>query len=127
MPSPPPSVLLVEDDRPFCDLLAELLLEAGYRVVCARDGEEAWAEVLRGPPDVVLSDIQMPRLDGMGLASRLAAHGYGIPIIVMSAGHPRWAGARVTFLRKPVDLDHLLATLAAVLSPPSAHPTQGTA
>jgi FixJ family two-component response regulator len=67
---------------------------------------------------VVLSDIKMPRLDGVGLASRLAFFGYTTPIILMSAGHHDWAGVSATFIRKPFDLDHLLDALANILNRP---------
>lgn len=122
-----PSVLVVDDDRFLCDLLSELLAEAGYTVGCAHDGEEAWANILRGPPDVVLSDITMPRLDGIGLASRLASHGYATPIILMSAGHNELAGVSATFIRKPFDLDHLLAALANLLRHPPTRRADATA
>ena len=111
-----PSVLVVDDDRHLCDLLTELLSETGYTVSCAHDGEDAWEAVQRRPPDIILSDITMPRLDGIGLASRLASCGYATPIILMSAGHRDWTEVRGTFIRKPFDLDHLLAALANALS-----------
>ena len=86
MQSPPHTVLVVDDDLHLCDLLTELLSEAGYTVNCAHDGEAAWKEIQRQPPDIILSDITMPRLDGIGLAARLASGGYATPIILMSAG-----------------------------------------
>ena len=122
-----PSVLVVDDDRQLCELLTELLAEAGYAICCAHDGEDAWTEILRHPPDVVLSDIKMPRLDGVGLASRLAFFGYTTPIILMSAGHHDWAGVSATFIRKPFDLDHLLAALADILNRPASRRTDATA
>ena len=127
MQSQPRSVLVVDDDRHLCDILTELLSEAGYTVGCAHDGEEAWEEVQRRPPDIIVSDIKMPRLDGIGLASRLASCGYGTPIILMSAGHRDWTGVSATFIRKPFDLDHLLATLANILSRPTTQRTDATA
>jgi DNA-binding response OmpR family regulator len=119
MQPPPRSVLVVDDDRHLCDILDELLSEAGYTVGCAHDGEEAWEEIQRRPPDIIVSDIKMPRLDGIGLASRLASCGYATPIILMSAGHRDWTGVTATVIRKPFDLDHLLATLANILSRPA--------
>ena len=44
------TVLVVDDDRLLCNLLTELLTEAGYTVQCADDGEAAWAEVQRARP-----------------------------------------------------------------------------
>lgn len=123
----PRSVLVVDDDHHLCDILTELLSEAGYTVGCAHDGEEAWQEVQRRPPDIIVSDIKMPRLDGIGLASRLASCGYATPIILMSAGHRDWTGVSATFIRKPFDLDHLLAALANILNRPAMQRTDATA
>ena len=121
------TVLVVDDDRQLCELLAELLTEAGYAVQCADDGEAAWTELQRSAPDVVLSDIKMPRLGGIDLASRLVSGGYMTPIILMSAGHHDWAGISASFIRKPFNFDHLLATIAAVLDPPASRRTSATA
>ena len=127
MQPPPRSVLVVDDDHHLCDVLSELLSDAGYTVGCAHDGEEAWEEIQRRPPDVILSDIKMPRLDGIGLAARLASCGYATPIILMSAGHREWTGVSATFIRKPFDLDHLLAALVNNLSPSTTRRADATA
>jgi DNA-binding response OmpR family regulator len=121
------TVLVVDDDRLLCNLLTELLTEAGYTVQCADDGEAAWAELQRSSPDVVLSDIKMPRLGGIDLASRLVSGGYTTPIILMSAGHHDWAGISASFIRKPFDFDHVLATIAAVLDAPTPRRIDATA
>src|SRR5215216_5058482 len=73
------SVLVVDDDGDVCEMLSELLSEAGYDVRCAHNGEEAWAVVQRDPPDLILSDIRMPKLDGIDLASRLIFGGVPHP------------------------------------------------
>jgi DNA-binding response OmpR family regulator len=121
------TVLVVDDDRLLCDLLTELLTEAGYTVQCADDGEAAWAELQRSSPDLVLSDIKMPRLGGIDLASRLVSGGYMTPIILMSAGHHDWTGVSAHFFRKPFNFDHLLAAIAAVLEPPTPRRSSATA
>src|SRR5215207_5795198 len=102
------TVLVVDDDRQLCELLTEFLTEAGYAVQCADNGETAWAELQRSSPDVVLS--------GIDLASRLVSGGYATPIILMNAGYDDWTGISASFIRKPFDFDHLLATIAAVLN-----------
>ena len=121
------TVLVVDDDRQLCELLTEFLTEAGYAVQCADNGETAWAELQRSSPDVVLSDIKMPRLSGIDLASRLVSGGYATPIILMSAGYDDWTGISASFIRKPFDFDLLLATIAAVLNPPTQRRTRATA
>ena len=121
------SVLVVEDDGDLCDVLSELLSQAGYDVRCAHDGEEAWADVQRDPPDLVLSDIRMPKLDGIDLASRLISGGYRTPIILMSASHTDRAGVSAAFIRKPFAFDHLLAVIARALDTPTAQRGRATA
>jgi DNA-binding NtrC family response regulator len=112
------SVLVVDDDGDVCEMLSELLSQAGYDVRCAHDGEEAWADVQRDPPDLILSDIRMPKLDGIDLASRLVSGGYLTPIILMSASHTDRMGVSAAFIRKPFAFDHLLTIIARALNSP---------
>jgi DNA-binding response OmpR family regulator len=116
MPPAVSSILVVDDDRPLCDLLDALLSSEGYRVCCVYDGEAAWAAVQQEPPNLILSDIKMPKLDGVTLALRLAEVASGIPIILMSAGYDDWAGVASGFLRKPFDVEELLASIAVVIT-----------
>jgi CheY-like chemotaxis protein len=109
------SVLVVDDDGVVCEMLSELLSQAGYDVRCAHDGEEAWADVQRDPPDLILSDIRMPKLDGIDLASRLISGGYRTPIILMSASHMDRVGVSAAFIRKPFAFDQLLTVIARAL------------
>lgn len=67
------SVLLC-DDEPHIVRAAEFKLKrAGYSVRCSFDGEEAWASIVEGKPDLLITDCQMPRLDGIGLLARVRA------------------------------------------------------
>jgi DNA-binding NtrC family response regulator len=121
------SVLVVDDDGDVCEMLSELLSQAGYDVRCAHDGEEAWADVQRDPPDLILSDIRMPKLDGIDLASRLISGGYRTPIILMSASHTDRVGVSAAFIRKPFGFDHLLTVIARALNSPIPHWVDATA
>ena len=121
------SVLVVDDDGDVCEMLSELLSQAGYDVRCAHDGEEAWADVQRDPPDLILSDIRMPKLDGIDLASRLISGGYHTPIILMSASHVDRVGVSAAFVRKPFAFDHLLTVIARALDTPTAERVGATA
>jgi CheY-like chemotaxis protein len=116
MPPACSSILVVDDDHDLCDLLAALLTAEGYRVQCVYDGEAAWAAVQQNLPDLILSDIKMPKLDGVALALRLAETAAGIPVILMSAGYDDWAGVASVFLRKPFEIDDLLASIAVLIT-----------
>ena len=109
-------ILVVDDDLHLCDVLAELLTEAGYQVQCAHDGEAAWAEIQAHSPDLVLSDITMPRLDGVRLALRLVEAGSRVPIILMSAGPAHGADLSGAFISKPFKMHDLLERIALVLN-----------
>jgi len=64
--------LLLCDDEVHIIRPAELkLTKAGFDVQCAHDGEEGWAAILKRPPDLLITDCQMPRLDGFGLCRRV--------------------------------------------------------
>jgi DNA-binding response OmpR family regulator len=108
-------------------MLSELLSQAGYDVRCAHDGEEAWADVQRDPPDLVLSDIRMPKLGGIDLASRLISGGYRTPIILMSASDMDRVGVSAAFIRKPFAFDHLLAVIARALDTPASRWVEASA
>ena len=58
------SVLIVDNDLIFIDIISNILLEEGYRIITARDGKEALAAILQAPPDVLFTDLIMPKISG---------------------------------------------------------------
>jgi two-component system response regulator MprA len=114
--SPPSTVavLVVDDERYIVDLLSDLLEDEGYRVERAYDGIAALEEISRHPPDLVVADVMMPRLDGLSLADEINARGLGIPIILMSAAvTPRTD--HVAFIPKPFDIEAMLGLIERLL------------
>ncbi|HEU5433571.1 MAG TPA: response regulator [Thermomicrobiales bacterium] len=107
------TVLVVDDEAAIRELARLALEDEGYRVCGAATGVEALAAVERERPDLVLSDIWMPQMDGLTLAGRLT--GLGIPVILMSAIATAVDLPGVPLLRKPFDLDRLLGLVAARL------------
>ncbi len=67
-------LLLAEDDTAILDMLSHFLNNAGYTVISAQNGEEAVDKAWRERPDIILMDIQMPKLDGLQAIARLRAH-----------------------------------------------------
>jgi len=117
-------VLIVEDHAENRDLLKLLLEVNGYRVTTAGDGVEALAAARRDPPDVVVSDALMPKMDGFALcrAWMQDAALKAIPFIFYSATYVRpddeqFAAAlgAVRYLIKPLEAKVFLAELGAVL------------
>jgi DNA-binding response OmpR family regulator len=110
------TILVVEDDRFLLEIIGTALAEAGYEVRQARDGLAGLQEVEAAPPDLVLSDVRMPGLDGVALADRLSRRPRPVPIILMSAvGHAAHRSPH-PFIAKPFTLDELLALVEQVLS-----------
>jgi CheY-like chemotaxis protein len=66
-------VLLVDDERDFRDLLSIYLQKEGYETECAGDGQEAFDKIQLNRPNLVIADIRMPVLDGVGLLKKVMA------------------------------------------------------
>lgn len=119
----PQSILIVEDQPELAQMIADLLEEAGYATHLAADGEQALAALAAQPPDLVLTDVNMPGLDGYGLAERIKTipTTAGIPIVMMSAQDGRGArviglqSGAVDYLAKPLDPAELLAKVRNLL------------
>ncbi len=106
-----PTVLVVDDDPPILTLVAELLTDEGYLVRAVYDGLAALAEIERDPPDVVVSDVTMPRLDGIELVREMRRHGHEVPVVLMSAVYDDVDLPGVRFVPKPFGLDSLLSAI----------------
>lgn len=81
-------ILVVDDDPHIRDLLSFALTRAGMTVTEAEDGEDAWSRIVAERPDLMVLDINMPRLDGLDLCRRLRASGLpiaGLPILFLSS------------------------------------------
>lgn len=118
------TVMIADDSVYIRQSLQQTLQRAGYRVIQARDGMEAWELLLEQPPDVLLLDIEMPHLNGYELLSMIRASPRfaALKIIMLTARssekHRRSAqdlGAQA-YLIKPSPPEQLLETIGAVLS-----------
>ncbi len=83
------NILVVEDDETLGRFLQELLQENGYSVRLAKDGEAGLKAYADARPDLVLTDIYMPYVEGIGLINQIRANDQTLPIIAMSGGHPK--------------------------------------
>ena len=78
-------ILLVDDHKNMRMLVNELLSGVGYRVLEARDGNEAMGLIEIGPIDLVITDLKMPEIDGIELTRAIRRIRPDLPIIVYSA------------------------------------------
>ena len=118
------TILIVDDEEPVREFLSQMLADGGHRTLQALHGAEALELVAQERPDLVVSDIMMPVLNGAELCRRLKARTDAprIPVILMSAAGPRAAdgtGADA-FIAKPFDLTEMEALIDR-LSPPERH------
>jgi two-component system cell cycle response regulator DivK len=118
----PPLVLLVEDDRDTREMYSEFLSHSGFRVAEAPSGRRALESAREQCPDVVVTDIAMPGMDGLELSRQLRAcpPTRDVPIIAVSgnaAERAREAGLDAV-LEKPCAPDYLVHVIEGVLDKP---------
>lgn len=121
----PKKILVVEDDETMRLTLAELLRREGFDVRTARDGEEGYATALALCPDLIITDLQMPVLNGLELARMIRRHCGQLsqaPILALSANlqdyHlPERMGSGINrfFDKAKQDRQTLLSTVYALL------------
>jgi two-component system response regulator MprA len=121
-------ILIVDDDPETRALLSRLLADEGYAVETAPDGRIALAMVTGSPPDLLITDLIMPRLSGWSLFARVRRLSPTLPIILISGSDPGLRRQEASlpehavFLRKPFALDHLLTTVARLLAEIGSEP-----
>jgi len=111
-------ILVVDDDDSIRELLRLHLSAAGYEVQVAEDAIAAGYLVLKGPPDLIITDVSMPHMDGFEFVAALRADGAlpRIPVIFLTSMEDGDARGRelgaVGYVTKPVRSDRLLALVA---------------
>ncbi len=116
------TILVVDDDQNMRDLLRLHLTSAGYTVHVAEDAIKAGYLVLRSPPDLIISDVNMPHLDGFEFIGALKADKTipDSPVIFLTSeeeGLQRGKGlGAVGYITKPVLADKLLTLVAQHVS-----------
>lgn len=119
------TLLIVEDIPDILTLLKATLEFKGYRVVTARDGQEALEAIQKEPPAIIITDILMPKMDGFSLVHhlRIDPETRDIPVIFLSATYvaPEDKAFALTlgvtrFIEKPVNFDEFLPAISDLLS-----------
>jgi CheY-like chemotaxis protein len=111
----PKQILVVDDETTFCEVIARVLAEAGFETRCASNGQTALELVEQDDFDLVLADVMMPHLDGIDLVRRLRQRGHLLPIVLMSGIVDSVAQPDIPFIRKPFELDKIVATVERAL------------
>jgi len=117
-------ILIAEDERDIRDLIAFTLRFAGYEVLTANNGEEAVAMTLKEMPDMVLTDVRMPKMTGYEACKLIKADPttQHIPVVFLSAKGQEaevqsgLAAGAEEYLLKPFAPDQLTRKVAEILS-----------
>lgn len=120
-----PHILVVDDDNGHRKLYVETLRQSGFDPTEAIDGDDALQEIRRRPPQLVVSDVCMPGLDGLSLLHEARKAGFDCPFLLVTA-HADIRGAvhalklgAVDYLEKPIDLDELITAVSDALGTPA--------
>jgi len=125
-------ILMAEDEKDVLDVMARKVATAGYEVITAMDGEEAWDKIQKENPDVVLLDLNIPKKDGFRILKDLRSHPPStrwIPVIIISARtelQDMQKGFDLEaehYLTKPCTVDDILKGIRLVLSLVPRHKT----
>ncbi|NUM52030.1 MAG: response regulator transcription factor [Candidatus Hydrogenedentes bacterium] len=115
------NILLVEDDTRLASFVSKGLVEAGYAVTHATNGEDGFHELTNGDFDLAIADVMLPKLDGLSMIEQARAQGVKTPILILSARRSvdeRIRGLQAggdDYLVKPFDFGELLARIQAIL------------
>lgn len=121
------TILIVDDDESILELLRLHLAAAGYEVLVATDAISAGYMILRGAPDLIITDVSMPHMDGFEFVSALKADKSlpYIPVVFLTSmedgDHRGKELGAVGYITKPVRADKLLELVARHV-PGGAHP-----
>lgn len=112
--APTPRILVVDDEANARNALREILADEGYVVDAAADGVAARDRLAAFRPHLVLTDVHMPRMNGIELMRLARATTPPPAVVLMSARLDGEAGA--PFVKKPIDVEELLDIVAQALA-----------
>jgi DNA-binding response OmpR family regulator len=121
MDEPRPQILLVDDEPDIITNLAAFLSRSGFTTQTAADGEAALQKISQSPPDLIVLDVLMPRLDGREVLRRMRRAGNWTPVILLTQVGEAFERAMALeegaddYLNKPFDPHELVARIRAVL------------
>ena len=121
------TILIVDDERPFCNATAEILGNHGYHTYAAHNADDALAILEEITPDLIIVDLRMPKVDGISLLRSLSPKPdlLHTPFIMISGNAmdsdwgEAWRAGAEAFLSKPFEIDELLNMIDHILSPTS--------
>lgn len=120
-------ILVAEDDKNANKLICAVLRKAGHEPLSARDGREALDVLESNHVDMLISDVMMPRMDGMELTRALRDAGWDLPILMLTAKQmvedrrEGFIAGADDYLTKPADMQELVLRVRALLRRAGVH------
>ena len=117
-------LLIVDDDKDGRDALCQFLVGKGHEVECVSNGREALAAILAGLPDLIILDIFMPEMDGVGLLEVLRSYLrlQALPVIVLTGlpdsplvDHARYLKVNAILIKGKATFEEILAAVTQEL------------
>ncbi len=121
----PIKILIADDESMVLEIMARKIASQGYEVITANDGQEAWAKIVRDVPDIILLDLNMPKMDGWTVLSQLRKNPptkRWQPVIIVSAQNELGSfqkGVNLEadhYLTKPCQMEDILKGIRLMLS-----------
>ena len=115
-------IMVVDDEPNMRNLLSDVLSEKGYKVTLAKDGQDSLDQLRHGRFDLLITDIEMPRLDGIGLINKMKRRGRKEKIILMTGksigqlGLKKKIPSAVPLLLKPFQMKNFLEIVSSTLN-----------
>jgi len=117
------TILVVDDSRPTRDFMVDYVLKPkGYRAILAVDGEEGVQLALEQHPDLIILDMELPRMDGMEVLHALKARGLNLPVIMATAHGSEQVAAEAfrlgvrDYVPKPFEVSGMIKTIEHALA-----------
>jgi DNA-binding response OmpR family regulator len=130
MSTHPIKILIADDEDAVLEIMARKIASQNYEVITAKDGQEAWDKIVSGVPDVIILDLNMPKMSGWALLSRLRQNPptkRWQPVIIVSAQNELESfqkGMNLEadhYLTKPCPIEDILKAIRLMLSLVSQH------
>lgn len=114
-------ILIADDEHDFLELLKKRLEKENYEVFAAANGEQALDEARKNKPDLIISDVEMPKMDGCALLSALSKEYGDIPVILLTS-HTHFeeikkgmALGAMSYVPKPFKAETLLSVIHGMI------------
>ena len=121
----PVKILIADDEEVVLDVMSRKIASQGYQVIAAHDGQEAWERIVKEVPDIIILDLNMPRMDGWTVLSQLRQHPptkRWQPVIIVSAQNELASFQKGMsmeadhYLAKPCQIEDVLKAIRLMLS-----------